>query len=80
MREFVGCRSMMGEGTDGAIYDMRLTDEEIVRCRDCRHYDHGDAGCMLWVLAGNGMLHVDNPDGYCKWGERKQAEQCEEGI
>ncbi len=54
--------------------------EPVVRCRDCRHYDHGDAGCMLWVLAENGLLHINDPDGYCKWGERKQAEQCEEGI
>lgn len=48
--------------------------ERIVRCRDCKHYaDHE------WVIAtdvsdvchfwANGVKV--EPDGFCKWGERK---------
>ena len=45
--------------------------QEIVRCRDCKHYDERDAGCSYFVLAKNKLLHIGNPDGFCKWGERK---------
>ena len=51
----------------------RLSDEEIVRCGDCEHYDPRDAGCMYWVMAANKLLHVNNPDGFCAWGERKEG-------
>lgn len=48
--------------------------EQIVRCRDCKHYaDHE------WVIAtdvsdvchfwANGVKV--EPDGFCKWGERR---------
>ena len=45
--------------------------EEIIRCRDCRHYDKDDAGCMHFVLTSNKLLHVKNHDGFCAWGERR---------
>ena len=44
--------------------------EEIVRCRDCAHYEllEGERGdwCQYWTdkVYGDG-------DGFCKWGERK---------
>lgn len=50
--------------------------ERIVRCRDCKHYvDHewfiatdvSDV-CHFWA-DGNGVKV--EPDGFCKWGERK---------
>ena len=58
----------------------RLSDEEVVRCRDCRHAGAGEA-----VISGNwqhgncgnprfrGSLHRANvrADGFCAWGERK---------
>ena len=47
--------------------------EYVVRCRDCEHYDPRDAGCMCWVMAANKLLHVNNPDGFCAWGERRGA-------
>ena len=36
--EFVGWRALAGEDTDGALYTMGLTEEPVVRCRDCRWY------------------------------------------
>lgn len=36
---------------------------EIVRCRDCRHWDR----CLE-----NERYKDINPDGYCAWGERRE--------
>lgn len=46
-----------------------LTGETIVRCRDCKYQrdcycDHPKGAYM------NAILPVE-PDGFCKWGERK---------
>lgn len=48
--------------------------EEVVRCRDCKHYSEHE-----WILVtdvsdvchffGNGVKV--EPDGFCKWGERR---------
>ena len=45
----------------------RLSDEEIVRCRDCKH-------CMSYWKSDycDYFAHVTNdPDGFCAWGCRK---------
>lgn len=33
MQEFVGYKDPIGDG----LYNMGLTDEEVIRCRDCEH-------------------------------------------
>lgn len=38
--------------------------EEIVRCRDCEHYDADDMECRE-----NGIR--PEPNGFCAWGERR---------
>lgn len=47
--------------------------EEIVRCRDCKHYQPDpnpiDPGWPMWC-EDTGRDLVD-PDGYCAWGERR---------
>lgn len=56
--------------------------EPIVRCRDCKHFDHeevfiGDVFIAerLWCIRPDGdgdyMCFDVEPDGFCKWGERK---------
>lgn len=52
-----------------------LTDEVIVRCRDCKHYvrdpDPIDLGWpMMCEDTGRDMVE---PDGFCAWGERRQV-------
>lgn len=57
-------------------YLMRLSSVEvveIVRCKDCKHYDLFNNGC-------NGMccIHIDAfevfyPNDYCSYGERKDG-------
>lgn len=43
--------------------------EEIVRCRDCRHYKTSDAGSYCC----KSITTLNNPDGFCAWGERRDA-------
>ena len=39
--------------------------DEVVRCRDCRWYAH------LRMMCRRADFTVLEPDGYCKWGERR---------
>ena len=43
--------------------------EEIVRCRDCKHYDPCEKDGICLRLK---FFHVYvEPDGFCAWGERR---------
>lgn len=44
--------------------------EEIVRCRDCKHYT--DDEMEYYHYCGSWCEQV-TPDGYCAWGERRDA-------
>lgn len=41
--------------------------EEIVRCRDCKHYDDYLGSC---VRGNVHQVFAVEPDGFCKWGEK----------
>ena len=43
--------------------------EEIVRCRDCKHYEPNTYSHFTCELL---TFHVQ-PDGFCAWGERRDA-------
>lgn len=59
--------------------------EEIVRCRDCEHFNdyhfkcHRPAhiidahGNLYWQSEGLMSVTDAGPDGYCAWGERRDA-------
>ena len=79
--EYVGC---IDPWTD----EERLSDEEIVRCRDCRHssvsFDETRTMCRYWSMNdyddsesshGYTLYPVVKPDGFCAWGERKEADE-----
>lgn len=52
-----------------ARYEMDWTPkEEIVRCRDCRHYHSYQDLCER---LRPGMVVMD--DGFCAWAERKEG-------
>ena len=64
-REYVGYLDEW-DGTE------RLTDEEIVRCRDCKRFaldnsDH-DYRSGWWCHRWN--TDMVKPDGFCAWGKR----------
>ena len=44
--------------------------EEIVRCRDCRHYTEDEM--EYYHYCGSWCEQVE-PDGFCAWGERRDA-------
>lgn len=50
--------------------------EEIVRCRDCKHYDpHPTDGGVCFLPDGDGdFAHWEvEPNGFCAWAERRDA-------
>lgn len=86
MAEYIGVRSEDVYGCDingNPVYNMYLTDTEIIRCRDCKHFVGGEDGfpvCMRgWVVLcsyDDGIsykLRVEvDPNGFCAWAERDE--------
>ena len=54
------------------VYGYALTGEEIVRCRDCKHYEplEGERGdwCQYWTYKVYG-----DGDGFCAWAVRRES-------
>lgn len=68
MAEFVGYKDPIGNGE----YNMGLTDEEVIRCRDCKHFrkvPYHD-GSIKTKCSGVFTFIEPNPDGFCAWAER----------
>ncbi len=53
----------VGYDNRGLIVRVERTNEEIVRCKDCRHWSNNE--CIYCYFE-------DNPNGYCAWGERRE--------
>lgn len=81
IREYVGCKSIEAVNYDGKgndLCNMWLTDEEIVRCRDCRHFKESFMRCKkhfteLYANDGKsiGMVELSvKPDDFCSQGEQ----------
>ena len=53
--------------------DVSQLREEIVRCRDCKHHEnHGYwFMCQLPDCDGGYANWMVEPDGFCKWGEKR---------
>ena len=45
---------------------------EIVRCRDCKHYENYTCNSWQWHN-WDAPIEVE-PDGFCAWGERRKDE------
>lgn len=73
MSEYIGVRGeVVGCDKNGRpLYSMYLTDEEVIRCRDCAH--------MFEMMDGfecerrSGQYHTCEPNGFCAWAERRMA-------
>lgn len=44
----------------------------VVRCRECKSYDHGC--CVVKRYRGDDSIITMPPDGYCSYGQRKEAD------
>lgn len=66
---------------NGAFGLRESTGEEVVRCRDCRYYERevftfGERKEYHWCNRdwnGEPVLSAVEPDGFCAWGERRDA-------
>lgn len=48
--------------------------ERIVRCRDCKHYEYmGITQGWINVCTRGGHMMLVTSDGFCAWGEPKDA-------
>ena len=80
MVECVGWKDPIGEG----LYNMGLTDERIIRCRDCKYSRKDGMLCMLfaaWYPIAGGDEYQEmpadiEPNGFCKWGVIRRKEQA----
>lgn len=58
----------------GPMHD--VLNEEIVRCRDCQYYydvdELDDAQCHWFTDCYDQPVYWAEPDGFCKWGKRKE--------
>lgn len=71
MAEYVGYRDPIDGCYDAAgnqMFNMGVTDEEIIRCRDCGRFTDGLCG----LRKGIGYFAVE-PDGFCAWAERRES-------
>lgn len=61
MTEYVGYKDPIGEG----LYNIGLTNERIVRCRDCEH-EFEEWGYPYCCRNTPSVFEVHG-DGFCKW-------------
>ena len=47
---------------------------EVVRCKDCKHWKDGVAGCTDEVKCCDIGFYMIGENGYCSYGERKDNE------
>lgn len=68
MIEVVGWKDPIG----GGLYNMGVTDERIVRCRDCMYSWVDGTLCNFWMRDYNFENPTPSnvePSGFCKWGK-----------
>ena len=50
--------------------------KEIVRCRDCKHSYKDVCERPIWGDGEMACVPIE-PDGFCKWGERRKCKSAE---
>ena len=63
IREYIYFVDDNPNGTSG------MTDEEIVRCKECRYWN--TKGCRDGVGECEWAYYMTKPDDYCSYGERE---------
>lgn len=77
MSEYIGVRGeiISCDKNGNPFYNMYLTDEEVIRCCDCKKFETVDCAVYRALRADNridprGMF---NSDGFCAWAERRES-------
>lgn len=79
-KEYIGCKSVEAVNYDGNgndICSMWLTDTEIIRCRDCKHFrtERAEKNGQRWMCSGVFAFIEPNPDGFCAWAVMRDGLQ-----
>lgn len=72
MNGFERIHECVAHFTDAGQYE--LTNEPIVRCKDCVHMSRNrfvGCGCICKVFG----FTIPDPDGFCAWGEAEEDER-----
>lgn len=72
VKEYVGIKTIEAvnyDGNENNLYNMWLTDKEIIRCKDCKGSEEGS-----WFKCDTFLAHGEDPNGFCSWPERKNHE------
>ena len=72
MSEYIIRTTNMPEHILEAVSAWYEIDCEIVRCRDCKHYHAEINGCDEFGDIWHDEYANVEPDGFCKWGERRE--------
>ena len=56
------------------MWKKRIARQEIVRCRDCKHYDPNDEPSEVFPNSYwcDRLTVYMPPNGFCSWGERRE--------
>ncbi len=80
IQEYIGCRTIDAVNYDGKGHDLCnvwLTNEEVIRCRDC-DYVNDDPSCThpRWHYGQQGVIIYPpvDLDGYCWLAKRSDAQ------
>lgn len=77
MNEYIGVRGeVVGCDKGGKpFYNMYLTDEEVIRCRECANFNiyQSDHEYREPYRCHRFCSDFVNPDGFCTWAERRKA-------
>ena len=72
MNGFERIHECVAHWTDAGQYE--LTNEPIVRCKDCTNMSRNllvGCGCICKVFG----FTIPDPDGFCAWGEAEEQER-----
>lgn len=76
MSEYIGVRGEI-VGCDAAgnpFYNMYLTDEEVIRCRDCKHSGIDQSDHEYRASRWCRLHEMDVRDeSFCSWAERRES-------
>jgi len=62
----VGDRWIHYETALNEIESIPSAQPEIIRCKDCKHYEYG-------ICKKAGLCVNKSPNGFCDWGERREV-------
>ena len=77
-KDYVIETKVENEGWNGFAtkYTYSMIFDELVRCRDCRFFSHGDDG--RWCMRSIGLK--SDADGFCSWGEPRVLGKAGQGT